>query len=287
MLSPQAQGALQQLHAVLTAKHYSPRTIRNYTQEMRYLFAHYCDVLPASIVSKDIIAYINFVIQEHGVGREKCHQVAQACSFFYKHVLPSALVIPSQFYPRKENKLPQVFTADQVKQLLSVITNLKHRVIVSLFYGTGLRMQELANLKIADIDSKAFQVKVTGKGRKDRFTILPKQLLPDMRACYLQHKPQVYLFEGQTKGKPMHCRSIQHFIQRYVGMIGLGNKDYSAHTLRHSFATHLLDAGVDIHTIKELLGHSSISTTMVYLHLQQSKRAGLVSPFDTMNTSLL
>jgi len=278
---------LQQLHAVLTAKLYSPRTIRNYTQEMRYLFAHYCDVPPASIVSKDIIAYINFVIKEHGVGREKCHQVAQACSFFYKHVLPSALVIPSQFYPRKQSKLPRVFTADQVKQLLSVITNLKHRVIVSLFYGTGLRMDELVHLKITDIDSKAFQVRVKGKGNKDRFTILPKQLLPDMRACYLQHKPQVYLFEGQTKGKPMHCRSIQHFVQRYVTMIGLGNKDYSAHTLRHSFATHLLDAGVDIHTIKELLGHSSISTTMVYLHLMQSKRAALVSPFDAMEKSLL
>lgn len=254
---------------------------------MRYLFAHYCDVLPCSIVSKDIIAYINFVVKEHGVGREKCHQVAQACSFFFKYVMPSAFVIPSQFYPRKENKLPQVFTAEQVKQLLSVITNLKHRVIISLFYGTGLRMAELSQLKITDIDSKAFQVKVMGKGRKDRFTILPKQLLPELRACYLKHKPQTYLFEGQSKGKPMHCRSIQHFVQRYVRMIGLGDKDYSAHTLRHSFATHLLDAGVDIHTIKELLGHSSISTTMVYLHLQQSKRASLVSPFDAMEKSML
>jgi len=286
-LSVEAQEALQQLFAVLTAKHYSPRTIRNYTQEMRYLFAHYCDVLPSSIVSKDIIAYINFVVKEHGVGREKCHQVAQACSFFFKHVMPTPFVIPSQFYPRKENKLPQVFSVDQVKQLVSVIANMKHRVIISLFYGTGLRMDELCHVRIADIDSKAFQIKVTGKGRKDRFTILPKQLLPELRAYYLQHKPQAYLFEGQTKGKPMHCRSIQHFVQRYITVIGLGNKNYSAHTLRHSFATHLLDAGVDIHTIKELLGHSSISTTMVYLHLQQSKRASLVSPFDAMEKSVL
>jgi site-specific recombinase XerD len=286
-LSPQAQEALQQMHAVMLAKMYSPRTMRNYLQEMRFLFAHYVDVLPASIASMDIVHYINFVVKEHGVGREKCHQVAQACSFFYKHVMPSALVIPSQFYPRKQSKLPQVFSQPQIAQLLSVITNLKHRVIISLFYGTGLRMNELAQLKIADIDSKAFQVKVSGKGNKDRFTILPKQLLPDMRACYLAHKPQVYLFEGQKKGMPMHCRSIQHFVQRYITMIGLGNQDYSAHTLRHSFATHLLDAGVDIHTIKELLGHSSISTTMVYLHLQQSKRASLVSPFDAMGTSKL
>ncbi len=273
------------MHAVLTAKHYSPRTMRNYLQEMRFLFAHYCDLIPESIVSKDIIAYINFIIKEHEVGREKCHQVAQACSFFFKHVMPSAFVIPSQFYPRKENKLPQVLSTDQVQQLLAAIANLKHKVIISLFYGTGLRMNELVNLKICDIDSKAFQVKVSGKGRKDRFTLLPKTLLEELRKYYLQHKPQTYLFEGQLKGKPMHPRSIQHFVQRYITIIGLGGKDYSAHTLRHSFATHLLDAGADIHTIKELLGHNNISTTMVYLHLQQSKRAGLVSPFDAMEKS--
>jgi site-specific recombinase XerD len=282
MLSPQAQDALQQLYNVLSAKHYSPRTIRNYTQEMRYLFAHYRDMLPGSITGKDIIAYINFIVREHGVGREKCHQVAQSCSFFFKHVMPSPFVIPSQFYPRKENKLPQVFSVEQIKQLLSVIPNLKHRMIISLFYGTGLRMNELVQLRLCDIDSKAFQLKVCGKGRKDRFTLLPKQLLEDLRKCYLQHKPQVYLFEGQKKSQPMHPRSIQHFIQRYITMIGLGGKDYSAHTLRHSFATHLLDAGTDLHTIKELLGHSNLSTTMIYLHLQQSKRAGLVSPFDAV-----
>jgi integrase/recombinase XerD len=270
------------MHAVLTAKHYSPRTMRNYLQEMRFLFAHHCDLLPASIVSKDIIAYINFIVNEHGVGREKCHQVAQSCSFFFKYVIPSSLVIPSQFYPRKEDKLPQVFSKEQAKQLIAVITNLKHRMVISLFYGTGVRMNEMVHLKIADIDSKAFQVKVMGKGRKERFTILPKHLLDDMRKYYLQHKPKTYLFEGQTKGRPMHPRSIQHFVQQYVTKIGLGGKDYSAHTLRHSFATHLLDAGTDIHTIKELLGHNNISTTMVYLHLQQSKRAGLISPFDAL-----
>jgi integrase/recombinase XerD len=283
----ESQEALNQMHAVLTAKHYSPRTMRNYLQEMRFLFSHYTELLPGAITGRDIVSYINFIIKEHGVGREKCHQVAQSCSFFFKHVLPSPFVIPSQFYPRKENKLPQVFTVDQVRQLVAVITNLKHRMMISLFYGTGLRMNELVNLRLCDIDSKVFQVKVTGKGSKDRFTLLPKQLLEELRKYYLQHKPQTYLFEGQKKGKPMHPRSIQHFVQRYVSMIGLGGKDYSAHTLRHSFATHLLDAGTDIHTIKELLGHNNITTTMIYLHLQQSKRASLVSPFDAMEKCVI
>jgi site-specific recombinase XerD len=144
-------------------------------------------------------------------------------------------------------------------------------------------MNELRHIRLCDIDSKSFQVKVVGgKGKKDRFTLLPKHLVEPLRDCYRQHKPRVYLFEGQRPGMPMHERSIQHFVQKYITMIGLGGKDYSAHTLRHSFATHLLDAGADLHTIKELLGHSNLSTTMIYLHLQQSKRASLVSPLDAV-----
>jgi integrase/recombinase XerD len=274
---------LQQLFNVLTAKHYSPRTIRNYTQEMRFLFAHYPDVVPDSISQQDIINYINYIIKVHEVGREKCHQVAQSCSFFFKYVMPSPFIVPSQFYPRKEHKLPQVFSIEQIQQLLSAAINIKHRMILSLFYGAGLRMNELRHIRLCDMDSKSFQIKVVaGKGRKDRFTLMPKHLLEPLRDYYRQDKPRVYLFEGQTAGMPMHERSIQHFVQRYVKVIGLGGKDYSAHTLRHSFATHLLDAGTDIHTIKELLGHSSLNTTMIYLHLQQSKRATLVSPFDAV-----
>lgn len=274
---------LAQLHHTLVAKQYAKRTIRNYMQEMRFLFAHYYDVVPSSISQQDIINYINFIINEHGVGREKCHQVAQSCSFFYKHVYPSPFIVPSAFYPRKSHKLPQVFTIGQIQQLLSVIENVKHKMIISLFYGAGLRMNELKHVRLSDIDSQSFQVKVvTGKGGKQRFTILPKQLLEPLRHYYKMYRPQEYLFEGQQKGVPMHERSIQHFIHRYITMIGLGNKDYSAHTLRHSFATHLLDSGTDIHTIKELLGHSNLDTTIIYLHLQQSKRAGIVSPFDAV-----
>ena len=102
-------------------------------QEMRFLFSHYYDVLPASITQQDIVNYICFIVKEHGVGREKCHQVAQACSFYYKYVYPSPFIIPAGFYPRKTHKLPQIFSVDQVQQLLSVITNQKHLMMVSLF----------------------------------------------------------------------------------------------------------------------------------------------------------
>ena len=274
---------MQQLHNTLLAKQYATRTIRNYMQEMRFLFSHYHDRQPSQISQQDIISYICFIIKEHGVGREKCHQSAQACSFYYKYVYPSPFIIPAGFYPRKTHKLPQVFSVMQIQQLLCVITNQKHLMMVSLFYGSGLRMNELRQLKLGDIDSKSYQLKVVaGKGGKDRFTILPKHLLAPLRDYYKASRPAVYLFEGQRRGQAMHERSIQHFIQKYIDKIGLGGKDYSAHTLRHSFATHLLDTGTDIHTIKELLGHSNLATTMIYLHLQQTKRAAIVSPFDTV-----
>ena len=142
---------------------------------MHFLFAHYYDVLPQNINQPDIINYITFIIKAHGVGREKCHQVAQACSFYYKFVYPSPFIVPSAFYPRKTNKLPQVFSTQQIEQLLSVVTNQKHGMIISLFYGTGLRMNELRNVKLGDIDCSSFQLRVyPGKGNKDRFTILPK-----------------------------------------------------------------------------------------------------------------
>ena len=161
-------------------------------------------------------------------------------------------------------------------------------MMVSLFYGAGLRMNELRHIKLSDIDSINFQIKVAmAKGGKQRFTLLPKHLLEPLRNYYQSCRPKTYLFEGQVAGAPMHERSIQHFLQQYITKIGLGGKDYSAHTLRHSFATHLLDAGTDIHTIKELLGHSNLNTTMIYLHLHHSKRAAIVSPFDAaMQNSL-
>ena len=239
---------------------------------MRFLFAHYHDVIPDSITQQDIITYIAYIIKVHGVRREKCHQVAQSCSFYYKYVYPSPFILPSAFYPRKTHKLPQVFSTDQVRLLLSVITNAKHKMMISLFYGSGLRMNELRNIRLVDVDSINYEVKVVaGKGGKDRFTLLPKHLPEPLREYYKATRPTTYLFEGQRKGLPMHERSIQYFVQQYITKIGLAGKDYSAHTLRHSCATHLLDSGCDLHTIKELLGHSNIATTMIYNFIKYSR----------------
>jgi len=160
-----------------------------------------------------------------------------------------------------------------------------------MFYGTGLRLEEMCPLKMSSIDSKNAAVKVEkGKGNKDRMTIFPKTLLTDLYAYHKAYDPKTYLFEGRTAGKPLSNGAMQVAVRQAMIKAGFEKGKYSAHSLQpaphllrgHSFATHLLDAGTDLHTIKVLLGHSSIETTMVYLHLQKCKRAKLVSPFDQL-----
>jgi site-specific recombinase XerD len=269
----------------MNAKSYSPRSIESYVREMRLLFSHYNHLSPKSISQNDIVNYINFIKVEHGVSRDKCRMSAQSCSFFYKHIYKAEFIVPSAFYPRKEFRLPEILSQEQVLKVLASAINIKHKLLVGLFYGTGMRMSELKNLEMKSIDRQNFQVKViAGKGSRDRFTLLPKQLLPDMEQYYRAYRPKIYLFEGQFPGKPMNERSIQHALRQCMKLAGLEQYKFSAHSLRHSFATHLLDQGNDIHTIKELLGHSKIETTMIYLHLQKKKRAALCSPFDFIMT---
>jgi len=250
---------------------------------MRYLFAFYNDKDPVQVNQDDIIVYINFIKKQFGSGYDKCRMVAQACSFFYKNILRVDYVVPSAFYPRREGKLPNVLSVDQVAHLLKSTTNLKHRCILAMFYGTGLRLEEMCHLKMCNLDSKNRQVKVErGKGNKDRITLLPHSLLDELRDYYRRERPGTYLFEGRKKGRPMSNGAMQVAVKNAMVNAGFPKGRFTAHSLRHSFATHLLDSGTDLHTIKTLLGHSRIETTMVYLHLQKSKRALLTSPLDQL-----
>jgi len=253
--------------------------------EMRYIFSYYNHKSPTEVTQHDIISYINFIKKHFGSGYDKCRMVAQSCSFFYKNILQIPFIVPSAFYPRRVNKLPNILTPDEVKHVLSSTQNLKHRCILGMFYGTGLRLQEMVNLKIIDIRSGEKSLKVVqGKGNKDRMTILPEKILPELRIYYRKYRPKVYLFEGRRLGQTMSNSAMQHIVREAMVKAGFERGRFTAHSLRHSFATHLLDSGVDLHTIKVLLGHSKIETTMVYLHLQECKRASLISPFDSLDS---
>jgi integrase/recombinase XerD len=270
----------------MIAGSYAPKSIATYMREVRYIIEYYPDQSPYEWKDTHITQYLHYLKTTFNVSKAKCRSVAQAVAFFFRHVLKRAYDIPSKLYPRKEFKLPSVLTREEVQALLGGCTSLKQRCIVELFYSSGLRLEELTHLKMQDIDSANKRIKVTkGKGDRQRYTILSAKLLEKLRKYYQQEKvkPQVYLFEGRSGGRHMHTRSIQHSVRTAYEKAGMADKTQKVHALRHSFATHMLDSGVDIHTIKELLGHSKIETSMVYLHLQTSKRNMLVSPLDTLD----
>ena len=208
---------------------------------------------------------------------------AQSISFFMRHVAKRPYVIPTVIYPRPASKLPAVMLPEEIIKMIDGVANLKHRTILILLYSTGMRISEIANLKIVDIDSKNMRIKIVqGKGCKDRFTILSQQVLMELRAYYLIYKPKEYLFNGFRPGKRYSVRSIQHLMQKALTNVGLQNKHFTIHTIRHSFATHLLDNGTDLHTIKELLGHSSLQTTRVCEHLSSKRIDQIVNPYDAL-----
>lgn len=208
---------------------------------------------------------------------------AQSISFFFRTVLKQPYVIPTVIYPRKSTKLPPVMSAEEIKALIDGVKNIKHRTIIMMLYSTGMRLSEIALLKITDIDSKNMRIKVVqGKGAKDRYTLLSQQVLQELRAYYIIYKPTEYLFNGYRPGKHMSMRNIEHLVQKSLAQIGLDSKNYTVHTIRHSFATHLVENGTDLHTVKELLGHTNLQTTMRYLHFTTARIKGIVNPYDAL-----
>ena len=275
---------LTKLHNTLTMGNYGKGTLRNYVMEMRLLFQYFHHKEVEDINADDITEYMLFIKSVHGVGRAKCRSVAQSCAFFFRHVLVKPFVLPSKMYPRKTFVLPQVMSQEQVKHLLGCITDLRQYAIISLLYGTGMRIGELRILKFSDIERGNNRILIRqGKGQKDRYVLLPQNALQAVENYYRAYKPTQYLLESnQLKGLPLHVRSLQTFVNSAMSKAGFKDNKFTAHTLRHSFATHLLDNGCDIHAIKTLLGHAKIETTMVYLHLQQNKRAVMQSPLDVL-----
>jgi integrase/recombinase XerD len=178
--------------------------------------------------------------------------------------------------------MPDIMPESQVEQLFRAELSLKEKCVVGLLYGCGLRISEVCNLCIGDIDSSNKRIKVVqGKGGKDRFTLLPDHLLSLLRQYYVAAgRPSAHLFTSVQTGRAMHVRSMQLVVNSAMRKAGFESGKYTAHTLRHSFATHMLNQGNNIHVIKTLLGHSKLETTMIYLHLQQHTQLGIVSPLD-------
>jgi site-specific recombinase XerD len=213
-----------------------------------------------------------------------CNVAVSGLRFFYTHALGMDSVFLS-IPPRKsDSTLPEIFSTEELEKLFSALTNQKHRVLLMTTYAAGLRVSEVVGLKITDIDSNRMMIRVEqGKGRKDRYTILSRRLLEELRIYWRMYRPSVWLFYSGKKTKlPLSVSSLQRVYNQAKDKAAI-TKGKGIHTLRHCFATHLLEAGVDLRTIQMLMGHSSIMTTMGYLQVTKKHLGSTQSPFDLLN----
>jgi len=265
----------------LELKRYSLNTVRVYVIFFEAFINHYPEIELSKFDENDIREYLQKLVQE-GKSNSHINQAVNSIKFYFEVVLG----MPNRFYsierPRKKKKLPVVISKKEVTNLIRTIENIKHKCIVSLLYASGLRLNELLNLKPKDIESERMVVLVrAGKGNRDRYTILGESLLKDLRTYYKEYQPTEYLFEGANGGKYTGT-SVQSIVRNAAFKAGIGKK-VSPHILRHSFATHLLENGTDLRYIQSLLGHRSSATTEIYTHVAVKTFESIQSPLDSLD----
>ena len=253
---------------------YSASTIKTYTSWVSQ-FARYNGKSPELLSEEDIGAYLDYLRGCRKLSQSSLAGCYSGIKVLWEKVLGRSwdtLKLPRS---KRVQALPEVLSEEEVRQLICRTKNLKHRALLKVLYTTGIRVGELVKLKPGDIDSKRMVVRVEmGKGRKSRYTVLSLSMLKELRAYWLDYRPRAYLFEGAVAGRHISIRTVQAVFKQACQRIGLG-KQVGVHVLRHSFATHLLENGVDTLTVKALLGHSNVSTTARYVHVQNSRMKGL------------
>ncbi len=261
---------------------YSEGTLKVYKASFEEFINYYKDHELSEITEKMIVDFLRHLVINRKISTSYQNQAINAVKFYYERVLNGERKIYTVDRPRKEQTLPIVLNESEVAAIIKCTTNLKHKTIIMLAYSAGLRLGELINLKVTDIDSKRMQIRIEqGKGKKDRYTILSKKMLEMLRRYFQHFKPKEWLFEG-AKGAHYSSRSIQLVVKDSAKKAGI-KKQMSVHTLRHSFATHLLENGTDLRYIQSLLGHSSSKTTEVYTHITTKGFDQIVSPLDKLN----
>jgi len=268
---------------MLKMKRYSSNTIHTYKSAFSDFINYYQTKELDKITEKEIRNYLLYLVEKRKVSASFQNQVINAIKFYYEKVLKLEK-LPYIYIDRpfKEETLPTVLSEEETQKLINSIVNLKHKSIILTIYSAGLRISELINLKIKDIDSGRKAVIIKGaKGKKDRNSLLSEKLLLYLRRYYREFKPKKWLFEGQ-KGEQYSESSIQHIFRRACTEAKIMKKA-TVHTLRHSFATHLLERGTDLRYIQELLGHGSSKTTEIYTHITHKGMDQVKSPLDHLN----
>lgn len=278
---PVLRKHMDSFRAYLLHRRYSQRTVDTYMKVL-HDFLNWLDMPAGEVTSEVIREYNRIRILEKNYSASLQNQVVSALKLFYGKLQNRQIRLEEIERPVKEHRLPEVMSKEEVRRLISAIRNPKHKMMISLIYACGLRRGELLGLQPGDIDSRAGRLFIRcGKGRKDRVVVLSKRLIGMLREYYQAYRPEIWLFEGSKPGKSYSETSIQKVFVTAREAAGI-RKHVTLHTLRHSYATHLLEAGTDTRYIQELLGHSSIKTTMVYTHVTGNALMNIRSPFDDL-----
>lgn len=284
LIHPINQDAFIQFRNLLLLKAYSPNTIKTYCTEFAQLLYTIKDVAAESLKPDDLKRYMLYCTVECKLSENQLHSRLNALKFYYEQVLKRDKFFYEIPRPKKPFLLPKALNLDEVKRLFDAVENLKHRLILQLCYGMGLRVSEIVNLKIQDIDSQTMRVFISrAKGKKDRYVQLPISILTELRTYYKEYKPKQFLFEGQYGGA-YTVRSVQMVFKQAMQKAKI-NKPIGIHGLRHSYATHLLEQGTDISLIQQLLGHQDINTTLIYTQVASTNTSKVKSPLDTLNNN--
>jgi len=246
--------------------------------------ARFYNQSPDKMTKEKIEDYLLYLKHDKANAPNSCYSVLTGLRFFYKYVTEKQIPVTYSIR-RTTRKLPQVLTMEEIWKIICATNNLKHRLILMTTYSAGLRASETINLKPGNIDNKTMLIKVKGKGEKERYTPLSKRLLVQLRSYYRQYRPKTYLFPSsfkKNKDQPLSYETIRMIYQDARNAAGVKN-GAGIHTLRHSFATHLLEAGFDIRKIQVLMGHSRLSTTMIYLHVSRKTLSKIPSPLDLID----
>ena len=260
---------------------YSQNTLDVYTDMFEEFINHYEETAIDDITEPMIMDFLRYLVTERHVSTSYQNQSINAIKFYYERVLGGKRKVYMIDRPREEQFLPEVLSTEEVTAILNATENLKHKAILITIYSAGLRIGEAINLKIKDIDSQRMQIRVEqGKGKKDRYTLLGIKTLDILRKYVAEYKPKEWLFEG-AKGEKYAPRSIQEILKKSVAKTNI-QKRVTVHTLRHSFATHLLEAGTDLRYIQSLLGHANSKTTEIYTHITTKGFDQIKSPLDKL-----
>jgi site-specific recombinase XerD len=236
------------------------------------------------LTAADLKRYMVFAMEKQGINENTAHSRLNALKFYFEQVLGREKFFWDIPRPKKPQILPKLLNESELAKLFNALTNRKHKAMLFLAYSSGLRVSEIVNLKIADIDSKRMQIFIErAKGKKDRYVNLSPVLLDILRNYIKEYspRPRIYLFESEQTFTAYPSRTVQQIFYNAKQKAGI-RKEIGIHSLRHSFATHLLEKGTDIKYIKDLLGHFNIKTTERYLHVSKQKLVNIVSPFDDL-----